>query len=186
MKKVNFDFKSLLLFETIYYAVFLLLGVIIYFKSDMTNKTAAILIATFLIAKGIISILEALNKKRFCLFKYSIFLGFLDIILAILMITNPFKMLNCIGWFLGLYIIIEALNKFVLFLKLKKAQEKYANIIAVSSLIAILMGILIIINPFVFLAVTSIAGVFIILDSILSLSDLMLLKKHSNKVLKLK
>ena len=185
MKKINFVFNQMVLFEMIYYVLFLILGVIIFFNSDMTNKMAAILISVFLILKGVLEILASFNQKKYFLFQFSIVLGILSIILAILMIINPFKLLNYIGLFLGIWFVAEGLNKYMIYLKFKRAKEGCAHIFILSTLITVFMGILIIINPFVNFAITQISGAFIALYSVLTVSDLVLIKNHSKAVLKL-
>lgn len=186
MKKINFSFNQMVLFEMIYFILFLILGIVIFFNSDMTNKVAAILISIFLLIKGALEIFLSLNQKKYFLFQFSIIMGILNIILAILMITNPFKLLNYIGLFLGIWLVAEGLNKYMIYLKFKKAKEGCAHIFVLSTLISIFMGVLIIINPFVNFAITAVSGAFIALYSILTLSDLVLIKNHSKAVLKLK
>ena len=59
----------------------------------------------------------------------------------------------------------------------------FKNIILVSSILLMLLGIMLIFNPFTTIVITQIVGTFILLDNIINLNDLVLLRRNSKKII---
>ncbi len=184
MKEIEKNFNKILFLDMIFYVGYAILGVIIFLESEMTNNIVGVLIGSFLLINGLIFVYKYLDKTKIKLFKSSLIFGIINIFLGIFIMLNPLTLVNILNIGLGVWILIEGVNKSIIFIELKKVQEDANKLILVSSFLLILIGILMVINPFRSLVITKLVGVFIILDSIINLNDLVLLKKRSNYFIK--
>ncbi len=187
MKKITEEFNKLILSEMVITLVFCVLGVVLFFFSDITNKVTGILIGLFFIVYGAFLIFTTIDKIRVRIFKYNLFFGIASFILGIFIMFNPLTLLNFLNISLGIWLIVLAINKIVYFKYIREYEKKGSHILLVSAILLILFGILIILDPFRTVLVTKVVGLFIIAYSILNLNDLVLLKKKSkafSKVLK--
>ncbi len=184
MKKMEERFNKILLIEMGFSLLYAILGLIIFLKSEIANTIAGVLIGIFFLLTGLIQIYTFIDKNKIKLFKTNLIIGIINIILGLFLMFNPLKMLNILNISLGIALLIDGINKLLLFYNLKKVGEEAKKIIFVSTLLLIFMGIMIIINPFRTLVITKTVGIFIMLYNIINLNDLVLLKKRSKKFLK--
>ncbi len=185
MKKIEAGFNKLIFAEMVFSVVFALVGIIIFLNSDMTNKTAGVVIGTFFLLSGLFSAFTFVDKNKIPLFRFNLVFGILSILLGIFIMFNPLKLIDFLNMFLGLWFAVECVKKFVYFIRLRSINEESRKVIFVSSLVILFLGIVIVINPFKSIVITKSVGIFIILFNILNLSDLVLLKRKANKFLKL-
>ena len=184
MKKIEESFNKILLIEMSYSILYAIFGLIIFLKSEIANTMAGIIIGIFFLIAGIVQIYTFIDKNKIKLFKTNLIIGIINIILGLFIMVNPLKMLNILNISLGIAILIDGISKFLLFYNLKKVGEESKKIILVSTILLIFLSIMIIVNPFRTLVITKTIGIFIILNSIVDLNDLVLLKKRSKKFLK--
>ncbi len=185
MKKLEQGFQKIIFMEIVYAVVFAIIGLIIALNSEMTNKVVGLLMGTFLLVLGILNFFSFIDKNKIKLFSYNFIFGILNIILGMFVMFNPLSIVNFLNITLGIWFIIESVNKIVYFIYLKKVGEESSKVVLVSSILFLLLGILIIINPFRSIVITRTVGIFIILCNILNLNDLVLLRKRSKNFLKL-
>jgi uncharacterized membrane protein HdeD (DUF308 family) len=185
MKEIEKKFNKIILTEMGFSILYAILGLIFVLKSEMTVKVVGVLIGIFFILTGLIEIYTFLDKSKIRLFRTNIFIGILNIILGIIIILNPITTVTVLNIGLGIWILVEGISKFILFLNLKKIKDECSKIFLVSSLLLIFLGIILIIYPFSTIAVTKAVGIFIILYNILNLNDLVLLKRRGKYILKL-
>lgn len=185
MKKIEQAFNKILFTEMIYSVVYAIIGFIIFLKSEMTNTVVGMLIGTFLIINGILSLFSFINRNKFKLFRCNILFGIIKIILGIFILFSPLSILNFLNILLGVVLLVESSNKIVYFLYLRKVKENSSKMILASAVLFMLLGIMILLNPFRTLIITKIVGIFIMLYNILNINDLVLLKKRSQKFLQL-
>ena len=184
MKKLEERFNQIILLEMGFSIIYGILGLIVFLKSEMTNNIAGILIGTFFLISGIIEIFTFIDKTKIKLFKSNLLVGIINILLGIFIMLNPLTIINILNIGFGIGLLLEGINKLILYIKLKKAGEDSHRIFLVSALLLIFMGIIIIINPFRSLVITQTIGIFVILYNIVNLNNLVLLKKRSKKFLK--
>lgn len=185
MKKLEQVFNKIIYTEIAFSILYALIGLLIFVKSEMTNSVAGVLIGTFFLLSGIIAIFTFIDKNKIKLFRWNIIFGILSLILGILIMFNPLSIIDILNISLGIWLLIEGINKIVYFLYLKKVGEESSKLFLVSALLFIFLGILIIINPFRSMVITKTMGMFIILYNILNINDLVLLKRRGKNFLKL-
>lgn len=185
MKKLEKKFNKIILAEMGFSVMFALLGLIIFLKSEMTNSVVGTLVGVFFLISGIIQIYTFIDKSKIKLFRFNIISGILNFVLGIFIMLNPLSIINFLNISLGIWLLVDGLNKLILFINLKKVEEESNKIILASTLLLIFMGIIIIINPFRSLVITKTIGIFIMLYNVLNINDLVLLKKRSKNFIKL-
>lgn len=185
MKKIEQTFNQIIFREMVYSVVFAIIGLIIFLNSDMTNRTAGLLIGTFLLVAGIFNLYTFIDKHKIKLFRFSLYFGIINILLGIFAMFNPLSILNFLNISLGICLIVESINKIIYFLDFKKVGEESKKIILTSSILFLILGIMIIVNPFRSIIITKTIGMFVILYNVLNLNDLVLLKRRSKKFLEL-
>lgn len=185
MKKIEEKFNKIMLLEMGFSILYLLLGVIIFLKSEIANSVAGILIGIFFLISGCIQIYTFLDKSKIRLFRCNIYIGILEFILGIFIMLNPLTLIDILNISLGLWILIEGLNRGIYFYQLKKVGEETNKIFLTSALLLVFMGIIIILNPFRSIVITKMIGIFIILYNVVNLNNLVLLKRRCKKFLKL-
>lgn len=182
MKKMEQEFNKLLFMEMVFSVVYALIGLAIFLNSDMTNKTAGLVIGTFFLIFGIFAIFTFIDKLKIKLFRFNMVFGILSILLGIFIMFNPLSIIDFLNISLGLWLVVESIHKIVYFIDLKKVKEECSKILLTSSILLFFLGIMIILNPFRSIVITKSVGIFIILYNILNLSDLVLLKRRANKL----
>ncbi len=185
MKKLEQSFQKIIYIEMVYAVIYAIIGLIIAINSEMTNKAVGLLMGTFLLVAGILNLFSFIDKNKIKLFHYNFLFGILNILLGLFVMFNPLSILNFLNITLGIWLVVESANKIVYFIYLKKVGEESSKIVLASSILFLILGVMIIINPFRSIVITRTVGIFIILCNILNLNDLVLLKRRSKNFLKL-
>ena len=185
MKKLEQEFDKMIFKEMVFSILFAILGVIIIVKSEMTNKVVGILIGLFFLCFGLYYIYTAFEKNKLKIFHYNYIFGILSIVLGILIIFNPFSIINLLNLMLGIWFIVESCNKFVYFLYLRKAKTPFKGILLTSSIFLMIFGIMLLFNPFTTMVITKVVGMFILLYNLINLNDLVLFKRKEKKIVEL-
>ena len=81
--------------------------------------------------------------------------------------------------FIGLWIIYTAIIKIDLGLRLKIISERSWLLLILTAALEIFMSVLIIINPFSNLALTQVAGTYLVLCGVLNISNLIMAKNRA-------
>ena len=184
-KKSKFDFSKILIGNMAVKIIFLLLGIYIYLNPTVTIEIAGVLLGIYFIIIGIFNIFEFIIRDKNPLFNFNILWGILITITGIFTISNPFQIIKILTFTLGIYLIIISLGKIINSLKLKKCEYDGWLITLVIALILLLFGIFIVINPMASKDLVEITGIFIILANILEISNLLMIYKKSEDIIKI-
>ena len=185
MKKLEQAMDKMFFNEMVGSVLFAILGVIIAVKSEMTNKVVGILIGIFFLLFGLYYIYTTFEKNKMKLFHYNYAFGILSIILGVFIMFNPFSILNFLNISLGVWFVLESIKKFVYFIYLKREKTPMNRVLLVSAILLMLLGIMLMFNPFTTIVITRTVGIFIILYNVVNLNDLVLLRKRSKKILEI-
>ena len=127
------------------------------------------------------------NKKEESLFDYGLVKGIIEITIGVLFIFKYDLLINLFPWILGLIIVFINIFKLQTAISLKEFESNYMTGVIISSL-SIILGLVIVINPFETLEVVIIVSGAVLLISelsniIYSISVLKFFKK-TDKVVK--
>lgn len=185
LEKLKLDFKKIILIGIGLNILFLLFGIIVFMNAKEALHVAGVIGGIYYIIFGIFSILEYLNRGYISIFKDKIVLGILEIILGVFAIINPFKTFVILTFALGIYLILVALSKFIQALRLKKLGFDGWIVILLTSILLLIFGVFIAINPMKYMEIAEAMAIFIILGSILEICNLIMIYAKAKEFLKL-
>lgn len=182
---LHMNFKKTILGSIILNVLFLIFGVFIYMNPYITANAVGIIIGVYFILFGIFGVALFLMRKDIPIYTSKIFMGVLAIILGIFIMLNPFKIVKILTFALGLYLIIVSICKIIESFKLKKYGYDGWVLMLVISIILLIFGIFITINPMSSMDIIQVAGIFIILSSILEICNLFMVYSKEKDIVKL-
>lgn len=144
-----------------------------------------IVFAIILIISGGFSIFDYASKGIIRLFGLSLIYGALSVVLGILILINPLALINVLTIVFGIWLIISGLMKIDYAIKLNAFKEESWGLTLVIGLLITIFGILVIVNPFINLYLTEVAGLFLIIYAILDFTNIVLFKKRATEITKL-
>ena len=172
-------FRKIMWIEIGISCLIILIGAIFLIWPGISVTVLGVLFGIMIIVSGGLNIYNYFKRREIPLFRFHLAYSVLAILLGILTILNPFVFSQTITIFLGIWILYIALNKIDLSLRLKKIQEKSWALLLVSAILEIFMSILIFVNPFSNLAITQVAGAFLILSGIVNCMNAVLTKNRA-------
>lgn len=164
--------------------LFIIIGLFLFIKPDITITTISYLIGGFLIILGIISCIRYF-KSDYGInpFDFDLVYGVLVFITGLYFIIKPTMLAKIFPVILGIWIIINAVTKFQYALVLKKLKQDDFKYTLLISLLTFIWGVVLIINPLkTVLAVTQVIGVFIIIYAVLDIMDNFVLKRNEKEL----
>ncbi len=185
LDKISFDFGKIMLGKILLYGVFLILGVIIYLNPKITLSTVGVIMGIYFMLLGLYDIYEFLMRKENPIFNLKAYVGVIAIIMGLFTIINPFHMVKILTFALGIYLSIVALVKILEAFKFKKYGFDGWVLMLVISILLLIFGIFIAINPMAAMDLAMASGIFIILASILEIANLLMLYTRAKDIIKL-
>ena len=185
LDKIKLNFSKIMLGNIILNVLFLIFGVVIYMNPYITMKMIGIIIGIYFMMFGVFAIYEYFIRSISPLFTYKIFLGVITIILGVFIIANPFNIIKILTFSLGIYLIIVSIVKILEAFKLKKYEYDGWLLVLVTSIILLIFGVFVTINPMASKDIVQVTAIFIILSSILEIANLFMIYNKSKEIIKL-
>lgn len=185
MKKIEQSWNRIILAEILYSVLYAIIGFILFFKPEITNNVVGIMIGTFLLIYGFFAIFTSIERQRIKLFRWNFIFGILSLILGIFIMFNPLSILHFLNITFGIWLIVEGIDKATYYIFMKKMGEESRKIILASAILLLILGLLLVFNPFKTIIISKTVGVFIVLFNVVNINDLVLLKRRGKKILEL-
>ena len=185
LEVISFEFNKIILADIILNILFLVFGFIIYINPYVTANIVGIIIGIYFMLFGLFAVYEFLMRKESPIFKFKILNGILLFILGLFVIFNPFKIIKILTLTLGLYLIVISLVKILEMIKLKKISYDGWLIILVTSVLLLIFGILMVVNPMASMDIIQITGIFIVLSCVLEITNLFMIYTKAKDIKKL-
>lgn len=185
LDKIKMDFGKMILGNIILNILFLIFGIIIFMNANLTIEVVGVIAGIYFIIFGVFGIVEYFSRDTLPIFKYNIFVGILDVILGFFIMFNPLNIAKIVTFALGIYLIIVALNKLIESFGLKKYGYDGWLILLVTSILLLIFGVFITINPMASMDLVQAMAIFIILSSILEICNLIMIYSKANDIVKL-
>lgn len=126
-----------------------ILGVLLFFFSELTIVSISFVIGGILIAIGVIALLKYINNiNKNVKNELDIIYGIGTIILGIIVISNPKAIASIIPFILGILMVISSASKIEYSIELKKVNNDLWLSTLIVSLITLVCGVFLIFNPF--------------------------------------
>lgn len=158
--------------------IILVLGIFLFIQPDTIIHMISIILGGIILIPGITSLIDYFKNK----YQPSLISGVITIIIGMILIVNTKLVASILPFILGIYFIVNGINRLQYALQLKKQTIPYSTSLVFSILI-IICGILFIVNPFGgALVITKVMGIFMILYAVLDLSNTIYIKKEMGQV----
>ena len=156
--------------------IILVLGIFLFIQPDTIIRIVSIILGGIILVPGITSLIDYFKNK----YQPSLITGIVTIIIGMILIINTELVASILPFILGIYFIINGINRLQYALELKRQNINYTTSLVFSILI-ILCGVLFIINPFGgALVITKVMGIFMIVYAVLDLTNSIVIKKEMN------
>lgn len=153
-----------------------LIGLVLLLLPSTLNNIIGFVVGGCLLIFGIIGIIKYIRIKEYK-FTSSLVSGILYSALGIIVIINPSSVISLVTICLGLYLVINGILKTVFSFNLKKITTRWGGAL-VMGLLTIILGLLLVINPFgSAVAITKLAGAFLVVVAIFDLVDRYIIMK---------
>lgn len=153
--------------------IMILIAILLIAKPSTILNTIITIFGVGMLLDGAFSIiLYFFTNKEQRIFSNALVEGILEIIAAILIILNKSFMISIIPVIVGIWIIVKSLMKLQLSFNIKSADEKSWVFILISSLITLVIGIIILVNPFdTMVTITVLSGALLLVSGIIDMLE---------------
>lgn len=152
-----------------------LVGLVLLLIPGTLNKIIGILIGAALLIVGVLAIIKYTKEKEEGS-NLNLVSGILYSVLGVIIIIYPYSIINLVTICLGVYLVINGLLKLKLAFNLKRVTDKWIGTL-IMSIITVILGILLIFNPFAGITITKLAGAFLVVVAIFDLIDTYIIEK---------
>ena len=170
-------FNKFIMMSIVTSVVIALIGAVLIFMPEMSNKLIGVITGALFALSGINTIYKFISRNGAKLYSLNLLFG--------IIILVPFSVTSFLTICLGLYLIVFGANKVTYGVWFKIGDDSSWLITFVIGVMLMVFGILVLSNPFSALTVTQVIGTFLVLSSILDITDLVLLKKRANEITKI-
>ncbi len=184
-KNVEKNFNTLIAFSILGDVLLIIFGAVMLFNPGFTNKIIGLILGVILLVNGASLIFDFFKRDGAKIYSLNILFGILISILGLVLIAYPYSVISFVTICIGIYLIISGAVKINHAIWLKKAKEESWNLVITNGIILLVLGLLIIFNPFANLAVTQVIGIFIIVSSIIKISNTILFKNKAQDIIKI-
>lgn len=152
-----------------------LVGLVLLLIPGTLNKIIGILIGAALLIVGVLAIIKYTKEKEEGS-NLNLVSGILYSVLGVIIIIYPYSIINLVTICLGVYLVINGLLKLKVAFNLKNVTDKWIGTL-IMSIITVILGILLIFNPFAGITITKLAGAFLVVVAIFDLIDTYIIEK---------
>lgn len=187
MDKIMNRFYRMMNITVFMYLFDIMVGISLIYFTDFSIKVCSVLVGTVITVHGLFSLIRYLyDGLASTIFKGEIVNSVASIVLGLFGIFYPFDTLSLLGILFGLWLTFYALYKIHYLIKLFKNNDEIYPLVGFICLLEIIMGIVVIINPFSsFMLATKLTGYFLIATSLLDVMYCLLFKKRAKQLLKI-
>ena len=153
-----------------------LVGLILIFLPEESNKLIGYIVAAALLFAGIILLVKYFKNKETTT-KLNFISGILYSVLGILIIIFPLSIMRFLTIVLGVYLIVNGSLKMHTAYLNKMLSDNIWISLLVTGLIIIVFGIVIIVNSFSGIVITRLSGIFLFLSSLFDVINNYIIKK---------
>ena len=160
--------------------ILILLGLLLFIKSDDTIVAISYLVGGAIIILGILAFINFFKKKNSdFVSSFDIIYGMITVVFGIFILSNPKMVATIIPFIIGGWVLIKSSFKIAYAIELKNMENVIWKNVLVTSIISALVGVIMIFNPFkTSVVVFKIIGAAIIVYAILDIISTIQLKKN--------
>ena len=178
-------YNRMIIYSLITAILSIIVGLVLIFLPAVSNKVVGIIIGIIILAYGITAVYKYFHRDGAKIYTLNIIFGVLYSILGVVIILYPYSVMSFVTVCLGLFVIINGATKINYGIWLKRGNEDSWLVTLVTGIFLVVLGIMLVFNPFSALTLTQISGAFLIIVGILNVSDTILFKKRSKEIMEI-
>ena len=179
MKNIMKSFNKLINVSILTSAVILVIGIFLFIQPDTVIRMISVVLGLLFLVPGITSLVDYFKEKN----NSSLIVGIITILISLILIINTKFVASILPFILGIYFVVNGINRLMYAVELKKQGFTDFSISLVLALLIIFSGIIFIINPFEgALAITKIIGIFMIIYALLDIINTVIVKKGVKEI----
>lgn len=184
-KSIENIYNKMIVFSIITSIITIIVGTILLFLPDLTNKVVGIITGVIFVLFGLTSVYKYLKRDGAKIYTLNLVFSILYLVLGVVIIIFPFSAIEFVTVCLGLFLIINGATKINYGLWLKRGSCGAWLITLIAGSFLGVLGIMMIFNPFTSYALTQIVGAFLIMSGVINLSDAITFKAAAKEIMEI-
>ena len=176
-------YNRMIIYSMVTSILAIIVGLVLIFLPTVSNKVVGIIVGVIILVFGINAIYKYFHRDGAKLYSLNIVFGVLYSILGVVIILYPYSVMEFVTVCLGIFIIINGATKVNYGIWLKKGSEDSWLVTLVTGIFLVVLGIMVVFNPFSSFTLTQLSGAFLIIVGILNVSDTILFKKRAKQIM---
>lgn len=161
--------------------IMLILGLLLLVKPDFIISIVSTIIGLVILVPGIISLIDYFKNN----YNANLVIGVVACIIGVIFIFNSKFVSSILPFMLGIYFVISGITKLQYAVELRKNKVINYMTSTITSILILMCGILLIINPFGgALAITQLLGIFMLIYAGLDIYGAIIIRKEVDDVIK--
>lgn len=152
------------------------IGLVLVLLPEESNKLIGYIVGGALLAAGIISMMKYFKEEKH-LSSLGLISGILYVILGLIIVLNPLSIMKLATMILGVYLIVNGALKMHAAYLVKSLTNEVWQSPFIAGVVIIIFGIVLILDPFSGLAITKIAGAFLLIVAVYDIINQYILNK---------
>ena len=182
-KSIENIYNKMVIFSIVASIITIVVGAVLLFLPNLSNKIVGIITGIIFILFGLITSYKYLKRDGAKIYSLNLVFSILYLVLGLVIIIFPFSVMEFVTVCLGLFLIINGATKINYGLWLKRGNSGAWLVTLVAGIFLVILGIMIVFNPFTAFALTQITGAFLIISGVLNLSDAITFKVSSKEIM---
>lgn len=178
-------YNRMIIYSLITSILSILVGLVLIFLPTVSNKVVGIIVGVIILIFGINAVYKYFHRDGAKIYSLNIIFGVLYSILGVIIILYPYSVMEFVTVCLGLFIIINGATKINYGIWLKKGNEDSWLVTLVTGIFLVVLGIMVVFNPFSSFTLTQLAGAFLIIIGVLNTSDTILFKRRAKEIMEI-
>lgn len=182
-KSIENVYNKMVIFSIISAIITIIVGIVLLFLPNLSNKVVGIITGVIFIIFGITTAYKYLKRDGAKIYSLNLVFAILYLILGLVIIIFPFSVIEFVTVCLGLFLVVNGATEINYGLWLKRGGSKAWLVTLVAGILLVILGIMIVFNPFTAFALTQITGAFLIISGIINLSDAITFKTKAKEIM---
>ncbi len=182
MKDIKNSFNLITFGSIVLDIILIIMGIFMITNKTIGPESALVVFGVMLLISGVYAIIKYLIHPK-NIFKFELIYGVLSIIAAAFAIFKPFEVANFITIIVGIWLIVTSVFKFFISVELKNYnQDSWIFDLSISAL-TILLGIMLLINPFNgYMVLSTYVGIMLTIYCAMDMTEQFLIRKRVNSI----
>ena len=182
-KSIENVYNKMVIFSIISAIITIIVGIVLLFLPNLSNKVVGIITGVIFIIFVITTAYKYLKRDGAKIYSLNLVFAILYLILGLVIIIFPFSVIEFVTVCLGLFLVVNGATEINYGLWLKRGGSKAWLVTLVAGILLVILGIMIVFNPFTAFALTKITGAFLIISGIINLSDAITFKTKAKEIM---